>query len=358
MADFVYVCIVLLIGFTHIKISTAGGCNDFWDISADENGQVRWFGVDRDAFMDIRVEADDALSSECSVTSKLGILFNAREVHFKPPCPISKYQVSVTLVCNKNETSTRIMRFSVPYEDLIPEHVRVIATTNTSIILQWNKPTSYNDSVVTYSVELVSTNSEATFVQNTSDVFCSFRNLMPYTLYSVRVRAFTDDIDGNWTEPIKVRTEIGVPSQPSIQRASSNHDSIWVEWLKPEHLNGPNVTYIVIWKDGNVQLGSKKTNETSFRILGLKSFTHYIIQVCAVNGAGKGQCTDFVGFSTGGRGAISPLILIFAIAVPVAFLIFIVIPVIIEIKKRGSKSPSYSKSARVPIPMSLSGIRR
>ncbi|KFM60835.1 Phosphotidylinositol phosphatase PTPRQ, partial [Stegodyphus mimosarum] len=358
MADFVYVCVVLLIGFTHIKISTAGDCTDFWDISTEENGRVQWFGVDRDGVMDVRIEVDDALSSECSVASKLGVPFSAREVHFKLPCPISKYQVNATLICSKNETSSRIMRFSVPSEDLIPEHVRVIAITNTSIILKWNKPTSFNDSDVTYSVELVNRNSEATFVQNTSDVSYHFQNLMPYTLYSVRVRAFADDTDGNWTEPIKIRTEIGVPSQPSIKRASSNHDSIWVEWLKPEFPNGPNVTYIVIWKDDNVQLGLRKTNETSVKILGLKSFTHYFIQVCAVNAAGIGQCTDFVGFSTGGRGDISPLIWIFAIAVPVAFLIFIVIPVIIEIKKRKLKSASNSKSARVPMPMSFSGIRR
>ncbi|XP_035218180.1 receptor-type tyrosine-protein phosphatase delta-like [Stegodyphus dumicola] len=294
MAAFAYVSALVLIGFIHVKNSAAGDCKDSWDISADEDGRVRWSGVDRDAVVDVRLAAAGALSSQCSELNKLGTPFSTREVHFKSFCPNTEYQVNVTLICDKNKISSRVTKFGDPFPGLIPENVQVINTTNTSITLQWKEPTSLINSEVTYSVELVDTSSETTYVQNTSDVSCHIQNLRPYTLYSVRVRAYTHGVEGNWTEPITVRTDVGVPSAPTNVRISSvTNVSINIEWSEPQPFTGPILSYSIKKTNTETQVSEViSVQTTSYSITGLSPYTNYSVKVRASTSVGKGPWSD------------------------------------------------------------------
>ncbi|KFM60834.1 hypothetical protein X975_15368, partial [Stegodyphus mimosarum] len=294
MAAFAYVSALVLIGFIQVENSAAGDCKDYWYVSADEDGRVRWFGDDRDAVVDIRLETAGALSPECSVLNKSGTPFSEREVHFKSFCPNTEYHGNVTLICDRNEISSRIMKFGGRHAGLIPENVQVIKTTNTSIILQWKEPTSLIDSKVTYSVELVDTSSETTYVQNTSDVFLHFQNLIPYTLYSVRVRAFTSDVEGNWTKPITVRTDVGVPSAPTnVTISSVTNVSINIEWNEPQPFTGPILSYSIKKTNTVTQLSEViPVQTTSYSITGLSPYTNYSVKVRAFTSVGPGPWSD------------------------------------------------------------------
>lgn len=75
-------------------------------------------------------------------------------------------------------------------------------------------------------------------------------DLTPHTIYTIRVQAETSVGGGPLSTPVQVKTQHGVPSQPTGLRAIDvSATSVSLEWARPHH-TGENVnSYELYWND-------------------------------------------------------------------------------------------------------------
>lgn len=75
-------------------------------------------------------------------------------------------------------------------------------------------------------------------------------DLTPHTIYTIRVQAETSVGSGPLSTPVQVKTQHGVPSQPTGLRAIDvSARSVSLEWARPHH-TGENInSYELYWND-------------------------------------------------------------------------------------------------------------
>uniref|UniRef100_A0A1B0GN62 Fibronectin type-III domain-containing protein n=2 Tax=Phlebotomus papatasi TaxID=29031 RepID=A0A1B0GN62_PHLPP len=74
--------------------------------------------------------------------------------------------------------------------------------------------------------------------------------LTPHAIYTVRVQAFTSMGPGPMSNPVQVKTQQGVPSQPSNFRAIDIGETVvTLSWSKPLHSGENIVHYELYWND-------------------------------------------------------------------------------------------------------------
>lgn len=82
-------------------------------------------------------------------------------------------------------------------------------------------------------------------------------DLTPHTIYTIRVQAETSVGSGPLSTPVQVKTQHGVPSQPTGLRAIDvSATSVSLEWARPHH-TGENVnSYELYWNDTFTKVNS------------------------------------------------------------------------------------------------------
>ncbi|XP_067261368.1 protein tyrosine phosphatase receptor type Db isoform X1 [Chanodichthys erythropterus] len=139
----------------------------------------------------------------------------------------------------------------------LPQEIKCISPSSTSLLLSWAPPLTDENGIVTgYSIRYVAVEREKDPVQKISNIPSNcFRyrieGLKKGTLYSVTVAAHTDTGQGPESLPILVRTEEDVPSAPprGVDVVVLNATSARVSWKPPvaerQHGNirGYQVTY-------------------------------------------------------------------------------------------------------------------
>ncbi|XP_048053473.1 protein tyrosine phosphatase receptor type Db isoform X1 [Megalobrama amblycephala] len=139
----------------------------------------------------------------------------------------------------------------------LPQEVKCISPSSTSLLLSWAPPLTDENAIITgYSIRYVAVEREKDPVQKISNIPSNcFRyrieGLKKGTLYSVTVAAHTDTGQGPESLPILVRTEEDVPSAPprGVDVVVLNATSARVSWKPPvaerQHGNirGYQVTY-------------------------------------------------------------------------------------------------------------------
>jgi netrin-G3 ligand len=75
-------------------------------------------------------------------------------------------------------------------------------------------------------------------------------DLTPHTIYTIRVQAETSVGGGPLSTPVQVKTQQGVPSQPTGLRAIDvSATSVSLEWARPHHTGESVNSYELYWND-------------------------------------------------------------------------------------------------------------
>ncbi|GFY54827.1 phosphatidylinositol phosphatase PTPRQ, partial [Trichonephila inaurata madagascariensis] len=178
---------------------------------------------------------------------------------------------------------------------MTPGNVKIIRYMRRSLEVVWEEPQPFRGKIVSYTIqwgERGSTNISSEYTNDTSYVI---RHLLPYTWYSVAVKASTEAGDSDWSKSVEGRTTAGIPSKPrNLQdRIPATNTTIEIEWEEPKPTNGPIVSYSVRWTNLNNNVTTSDiTKDTIYVIRNLKPYTNHSVQVRAATTAGFGEWTD------------------------------------------------------------------
>ncbi|GFY75205.1 phosphatidylinositol phosphatase PTPRQ [Trichonephila inaurata madagascariensis] len=117
---------------------------------------------------------------------------------------------------------------------LPPEKISKGKVNTTSIEILWKVPTTYKNLVIQHTVRWKNVNNKDIKRVNTTKTSYIIRNLEPYTNYSIQVKSWTEDGDGDWANPIIVQTSTAVPLQPkNIREKDVSNASALILWDEP-----------------------------------------------------------------------------------------------------------------------------
>ncbi|KAM9720212.1 receptor-type tyrosine-protein phosphatase F isoform 17-T18 [Menidia menidia] len=214
--------------------------------------------------------------------------------------PYSEYEFRVMAVNNIGrgppsdhvETRTAEQAPSSP-----PLHVQARMLSATTMLVQWEPPEEPNGQIrgyrVYYSSDMTAPLS-AWQKHNTDDSsLTTISGLIPDITYSLRVLGFTSVGDGPPSDILQVKTQQGVPAQPSSFEAEAELDTrIKLSWLWP--VQDPITKYeLQYWESGS----DKKIHVTfnpagSYAVDGLKPDTLYRFSLAARSEMGLGVYTQ------------------------------------------------------------------
>nr|XP_057930094.1 protein tyrosine phosphatase receptor type Fa isoform X8 [Doryrhamphus excisus] len=178
-----------------------------------------------------------------------------------------------------------------------PLHVQARMLSPSTMLVQWEPPEEANGQIRGYRV-YYSANQEAPMSawqkHNTDDSqLTTIADLTPDVTYGVRVLGFTSVGDGPPSEVLLIKTQQGVPAQPSGFEAEAELDSrIMLSWLWPvqDPVIGLELLY---WEANNPEEKHSITFEPSgsHAVDGLKPDTVYMFSLAARSEMGLGVFT-------------------------------------------------------------------
>ncbi|XP_051809692.1 receptor-type tyrosine-protein phosphatase F isoform X13 [Acanthochromis polyacanthus] len=214
--------------------------------------------------------------------------------------PYSEYEFRVMAVNNIGrgppsdpvETRTGEQAPSSP-----PLHVQARMLSASTMLVQWGPPEEPNGQIrgyrVYYSSDLTAPLS-AWQKHNTDDSsLTTISGLTPDITYSLRVLGFTSVGDGPPSDILQVKTQQGVPAQPSSFEAEAELDTrIVLTWLWP--VQDPITKYeLQYWEAGSENKIHKTFNPAgSYAVEGLKPDTLYRFSLAARSEMGLGVYTQ------------------------------------------------------------------
>ncbi|XP_064213191.1 tyrosine-protein phosphatase Lar isoform X5 [Tribolium castaneum] len=179
-----------------------------------------------------------------------------------------------------------------------PRNVQVRPLSSSTMVIQWDEPETANGQVTGYKV-YYTTNSQLPMAQWESQVvdnnqLTTISELTPHTIYTIRVQAFTSVGPGPLSAPVHVKTQQGVPSQPSNLMASDiGETSVTLQWSKPTHSGENIVNYELYWNDTYAKEKHHRRIPIteSYTLTGLYPNTLYYVWLAARSQRGEGATT-------------------------------------------------------------------
>ncbi|XP_075239103.1 protein sidekick-2-like isoform X3 [Convolutriloba macropyga] len=126
--------------------------------------------------------------------------------------------------------------------------------------VEWEKPNPKAEGLFTDAVQSIS-GYQVCYEKHPSETECvtlsegegnttmTIENLEGYSQYRITVRAFNHQGYGNFSEPILVKTDIGVPSAVSLLSVDALSDSlVQIKWSSPSKPQGPILDYLIAYK--------------------------------------------------------------------------------------------------------------
>ncbi|RVE62112.1 hypothetical protein OJAV_G00177380 [Oryzias javanicus] len=214
--------------------------------------------------------------------------------------PYSEYEFRVMAVNNIGrgppsdpvETRTGEQAPSSP-----PLHVQARMLSSSTMLVQWEPPEEPNGQIRGYRVYYspdMSPPLSAWDKHNTDDSsLTTISGLTPDITYSLRVLGFTSVGDGPPSDVLQVKTQQGVPAQPSSFEAEAELDTrIRLSWLWP--VQDPITQYeLQYWEDGtDSKMYARFDPAGSHAVDGLKPDTLYHFSLAARSEMGLGVYTQ------------------------------------------------------------------
>ncbi|XP_035277753.1 receptor-type tyrosine-protein phosphatase F isoform X12 [Anguilla anguilla] len=178
-----------------------------------------------------------------------------------------------------------------------PLHVQARMLSGSTMLVQWEPPEEPNGQIRGYRVYYTTSHQARVHtwqVHNTDDSrLTTISGLVPDTTYSIRVLGFTSVGDGPLSDVLQVKTQQGVPAQPSSFEAEAELDTrIMLTWLWP--VQDPITKYeLMYWEansDNKIQVTFNPAG--SYAVEGLKPDTLYRFSLAARSEMGLGVYTQ------------------------------------------------------------------
>ena len=183
-----------------------------------------------------------------------------------------------------------------------PRNVQVRPLSSSTMVIQWDEPQEQNGLVTGYKVyfstnpQLPLSRWESQFVDNNK--LTTISDLTPHTIYTIRVEAYTSIGPGPLSNPVQVKTQQGVPSQPSrLAAAEVGSTSIKLSWEQPDHAGENILSYELYWNDTYTATKFPKHKSledpslTSYTLENLYPNTLYHVWIAAKSRRGEGAAT-------------------------------------------------------------------
>ncbi|XP_063747152.1 protein tyrosine phosphatase receptor type Fa isoform X3 [Eleginops maclovinus] len=215
--------------------------------------------------------------------------------------PFSEYEFCVMAVNNVGrgppsgivDTRTSEQAPSSP-----PLHIQARMLSSSTMLVQWEAPEEPNGQIRGYRVYYSSEHDaplSAWQKHNTDDsMLTTISGLTADITYSLRVLGFTSVGDGPPSEVLQIKTQQGVPSQPSGFEAEAELDSrIMLSWLWP--VQEPIIRFeLLYWEESNPRDKRHATFDPagSYAVDGLKPDTLYMFSLAAKSEMGLGVFTQ------------------------------------------------------------------
>ena len=171
-----------------------------------------------------------------------------------------------------------------------------------SLVVTWTEPDDRGSTISTYDVAWREVGGPYWLGDygewSAGDPFShTIENLEDFTLYEVRVRAYSNLGEGEWSEPTEARTSgtAGtVPGQVTLADVTVGGNSLRVIWTAPNDNGGHAITsYDVRYRlivDANwTEVNPATSGALSYRLTGLQADRSYLVEVRAVNSLGDGD---------------------------------------------------------------------
>ncbi|XP_017858853.1 PREDICTED: tyrosine-protein phosphatase Lar isoform X7 [Drosophila arizonae] len=179
-----------------------------------------------------------------------------------------------------------------------PRNVQVRPLSSSTMVITWEPPETPNGQVTGYKVYYTTNPNQPEASWNSQMIdnseLTTVSELTPHAIYTVRVQAYTSMGAGPMSTPVQVKTQQGVPSQPSNFRATDiGETAVTLQWSKPTHSSENIVHYELYWNDtyANQDHHKRISNSESYTLDGLYPDTLYYIWLAARSQRGEGATT-------------------------------------------------------------------
>ncbi|XP_050351943.1 tyrosine-protein phosphatase Lar isoform X3 [Nymphalis io] len=186
-----------------------------------------------------------------------------------------------------------------------PRNVQVRPLSSSTMVIQWDEPETPNGQVTGYKIYYTSDPSQLLQSWHSqmmdNNHLTTISELTPHTVYTIRVQAFTSVGPGPISAPVQVKTQQGVPSQPSnLVAVEAGETSVTLSWRRPAHAGDNIVSYELYWNDTYAKEHHRKRipiTET-YTLNGLYPNTLYYIWLAARSQRGEGATTPPIAVRT------------------------------------------------------------
>ncbi|XP_065084231.1 tyrosine-protein phosphatase Lar isoform X2 [Ochlerotatus camptorhynchus] len=179
-----------------------------------------------------------------------------------------------------------------------PRNIQVRPLSSSTMVITWEPPETPNGQVTGYKVYYTTNPNqpeaswESQMVDNSE--LTTISELTPHAIYTIRVQAFTSMGAGPMSNPVQVKTQQGVPSQPSNFRATDiGETAVTLQWSRPTHSGENIVHYELYWNDtyANEQHHQRIPNTETYTLSSLYPDTLYYFWLAARSQRGEGATT-------------------------------------------------------------------
>ncbi|XP_031768758.1 tyrosine-protein phosphatase Lar isoform X4 [Galleria mellonella] len=186
-----------------------------------------------------------------------------------------------------------------------PRNVLVRPLSSSTMVIQWDEPETPNGQVTGYKIFYTTDPSQplqswhSQMMDNSH--LTTISELTPHTVYTIRVQAFTSVGPGPISAPVQVKTQQGVPSQPSnLVMVEAGETSVTLSWRRPTHAGDNIVSYELYWNDTYAKEHHRKRIPIteSYTLNGLYPNTLYYIWLAARSQRGEGATTPPIAVRT------------------------------------------------------------
>ncbi|XP_066985469.1 tyrosine-protein phosphatase Lar isoform X3 [Macrobrachium rosenbergii] len=179
-----------------------------------------------------------------------------------------------------------------------PRNVHVRPLSSSTMVIQWDEPEVPNGQITGYKLYYTTNPSlpiqswKSQHVQDNK--LTTISDLTPHTIYTIRVQAYTGIGPGPLSDPVKVKTQQGVPSQPTnLHPSRVTATSIELSWTRPSHQGENIISYELYWNDTKTQEKQQRNipEGESYVIENLHPNTIYHFWLAARSQRGEGAET-------------------------------------------------------------------
>ncbi|KAF4525355.1 hypothetical protein B566_EDAN007837 [Ephemera danica] len=135
-----------------------------------------------------------------------------------------------------------------------PWNIQARPLSSSTMVIQWDEPQTPNGQIMGYKVYYTTDSNlpmaSWLFQVVDNNKLTTISDLIPHTMYTIRVQGFTSVGPGPLSMPVLVKTQQGVPGQPNdLKAVDITETSVLLQWQRPIASGENIVSYELYWND-------------------------------------------------------------------------------------------------------------